>query len=141
MGVISGRCFCGAVTWRLEGPVRWAAICHCEDCRRAASADHVSWLGAATADLSWAGPRRAYRSSAHARRTACATCASPMSFESDEIPDQTCLYAASLDDPSWYRPSTHLYWSERVAWSAVSDDLPKHDEGLQAAERRGARIV
>lgn len=135
-----GRCQCGAVTWRVDGPVRWAAICHCEDCRRAASADYVSWFGALSKTVSWTGPRAFHRSSTYVIRSHCNACGAPMSFHSDRIPDQVCLYAPSLDDPSWYKPAAHLYWPERVPCVQTFDDLPKFDEGLQAAQKRGAPI-
>jgi len=140
MDEISGRCFCGAVSWRNPGGYRWAAICHCSDCRRAASADYVSWLGVVTEELAWSGPRKVFRSSLRAVRSFCCECGTPLSFETDDIPNQTCLYAPSLDDMSLYKPSAHLYWPERAPWVSIVDDLPKHDAGLQVAEKSGAPI-
>jgi len=30
----SGRCLCGAVSYRVAGPLRDVIVCHCRDCRR-----------------------------------------------------------------------------------------------------------
>lgn len=136
----SGRCFCGAVRWRSEGAIRWAAICHCVECRRAASADYVSWFGISRATLSWEGPRRLFKSSKHVIRSFCSTCGSPMSFETTVFPEETHLYAASLDNPSIFQPAAHIFWSERVPWFESLDDLPKHEKGLQEAARSGQEI-
>src|SRR5689334_25336792 len=32
--VLAGRCFCGAVEYRVPDAFRYCAICHCPDCRR-----------------------------------------------------------------------------------------------------------
>ena len=39
------------------------------------------------------------------------------------------LYAGSLDDPSWYRPSRDIYVASAQPWAAMDPDLPK-DEGM-----------
>lgn len=138
---LSGRCACGAVRWRAPGPMLWAALCHCEDCRRAASADYVSWFGVATDGLVWEGERALHRSSAGVTRSFCPACGAPMSFETTVFPDEVHLYAPSLDDPTLYRPTAHIFWSERLPWFSAGDDLPKHPKGLQHAAATGTTIV
>ena len=57
------------------------------------------------------------------------------------FPDETHLYAASLDDPNLYRPTAHIFWSERLPWIELSDDLPKHEKGLQHAAQSGSKFL
>ena len=128
---ITGKCQCGALTWRSIGPILWAALCHCGDCRQAASSDYVSWLGLERAATTWSGPRKFYKSSAKVTRSFCGICGSPASFETEVFPDETHVYAASLDNPELYQPTAHIFWSEKLPWVTVSDDLPKHPKGLQ----------
>jgi hypothetical protein len=64
-----------------------------------------------------------------------------MSFESEVFPDETHLYANTLDDPAAYEPTAHIFWSERLPWVRVSDDLPKHPKGLQEAAAAGKRLL
>ncbi|WP_370816398.1 GFA family protein [Jannaschia formosa] len=141
MEEFSGRCFCGAVRWRSNGPILWAAICHCADCRRAASADYVSWLGVARATLTWDGPRRLLQSSVGVSRSFCGACGSPMSFETAVFRKETHLYANCLDDLSIYRPQAHIFWSERVPWLNFLDQIPKHEKGLQDAAQKGQDLL
>ena len=141
MGDLSGRCFCGAVRWQSDGAILWAAICHCVDCRRAASADHVSWFGVKRSGLSWEGPRHVLQSSKGVLRSFCSGCGSPMSFETAVFPEETHICANSLDDPSVYRPQAHIFWSERVPRLTSLDRLPTHEKGLQDAARRRSRIL
>ena len=128
---LSGKCLCGAVTWTAAPPILWAAICHCEDCRRAASSDYVSWFGVHITGVTWSGPRATYASSAPVTRSFCGRCGAPLSFESQVFPGETHLYAATLDDPGLYHPTAHIFWSERLPWVHPGDGLPRHDKGLQ----------
>ncbi|MEM9497000.1 MAG: GFA family protein [Pseudomonadota bacterium] len=141
MTQITGHCFCGECRWAAQLPMLWAALCHCEDCRRAASSDYVSWFGVRRETVTWHGPRVTYASSPGVRRSFCATCGAPMSFETDVFPDETHLYAATLDDPTLYEPQAHIFWSERLPWVQVRDDLPRHEKGLQVAAQNGTELL
>jgi hypothetical protein len=138
---LTGRCFCGELTWSASSKIIWAAICHCEDCRRAASSDYVSWFGVKRSGLTWSGPQGFFRSSPSVRRSFCRRCGAPASFETDVFPDETHLYAASLDQPQRYHPTAHIFWSERVPWMICTDNLPKHPKGLQHAAMKGGSLL
>ncbi len=122
----SGGCACGAVRYDLFAPPKWTALCHCEDCRRAASSPVVAWMGFAPDQVYWSGKRHFHRSSAHAVRGFCGTCGGQMSFESDRWPGEIHLYGASLDAPEAYRPQLHCYTAEHLSWLALHDDLPRY---------------
>ena len=141
MAEISGRCFCGQLTYAAQAPILWAAVCHCEDCRRAASADYVSWFGVKKTGVTWTGKRTVYSSSPGVERSFCPACGSPMSFETEVFEDETHLYAPTLDDPALYRPTAHIFWSEHLPWVTGNDDLPKHPKGLQDAAKKGSKLL
>lgn len=130
MTIFSGRCMCGALTWESSGPMLWSALCHCEDCRRAASSDWVSWFGVPQTSITWKGPRYVHSTSEGVMRSNCETCGSPASYQSMSYPDEIHLYAASLDDPTLYHPKAHIFWSQRLPWIETMDDLEKHDRNL-----------
>ena len=141
MDVLSGRCFCGSVSWTAASPVLWAALCHCEDCRKAASSDYVSWFGVERQSVVWSGPRKTYRSSRKVVRSFCEDCGSPLSFETEVLPDEMHLYAATLTDPTLYQPTAHIFWSERLPWIEGLDALPKHKKGLQVSAQAGQHLL
>lgn len=141
MTKLAGKCFCGAVTWSASGEILWAALCHCRDCQRAASSDYVSWFGVERNKTAWNGPRKCYSLSKGVTRSYCEECGSPLSFETKILPAETHLYAATLDEPDLYKPTAHIFWSERLPWVQVCDDLPKHEKGLQAAAKAGKAIL
>lgn len=138
---LKGRCLCGQVEWVASAPPLWSAHCHCESCRRAASAGFVSWIGFARNSVKWSGERKFYRSSKKVKRCFCPICGTPLGFETTVLPQQVHLYAVSLDNPEFYQASGHLYWSEKLNWVHIEDSLPKHEKGLQAATKEGKNIL
>lgn len=123
----TGGCLCGAVRYRVATEPKWTALCHCESCRRAASAPVVGWMGFETDQVSWSGERQFYNSSDIARRSFCPHCGSPMSFESTRWPGEVHLYAASLDAPETFVPQLHCHRAEHLPWLTVSDNIKSFD--------------
>jgi hypothetical protein len=127
--MLAGGCMCGATRFRAEGDPVWQMTCHCRDCQRAAGADYVSWIGMLRAGVTWSGPRRTFHSSSGVTRSFCTDCGTPLSYETEDLPGETHLYAPTLDDPSVYRPTAQLYFAERVAWLEELRELPRHEQG------------
>ena len=127
MGEMSGRCLCGRVTYSFdEAQVLWRGHCHCESCRRNCSAPFTTYFGVADGHWRWTGADPAtYASSPGVMRRFCATCGTPMAYAADHSPGEMHFYAASLDDPSSFRPDFHTFWQERLPWICLSDDLPR----------------
>lgn len=105
---MNGGCQCGAVRYRVNGPVRQANLCHCRMCQRAVSGPFAALFDIARDDLEWTGKDApaVWRSSNAAMRGFCIQCGSPLTFEylrSDEI----SLTIASLDDPDAVPPTVN----------------------------------
>ena len=49
-----------------------------------------------------------------------------MAFESDRWAHEIHVYAASLDDPSAFRPTAHANYNEHLAWVEPGDGLRRH---------------
>lgn len=49
-----------------------------------------------------------------------------MSYEHTEKAGDIDLYAASLDDSYGFKPDRHGFWSERVDWVELKDELKKN---------------
>ncbi|MDD9978027.1 MAG: GFA family protein [Boseongicola sp.] len=135
MGELTGRCFCGAVTWSAPGPVLWAGHCHCESCRRATSSPFTSFFGVTRNSVSWQGDLAEYLTSdGKVRRQFCPTCGCQMTYQANWWPDETHLYAASLDDPSSFEPQGHYHYAEKLPWVEITDDLPKYAASADTAD-------
>ena len=127
MTEMTGRCLCGAVTWRTAAPVLWAGHCHCASCRRATASPMTSFFGVARDSVTWAGDMtRVATSGGQVMRSFCTACGTPMTAQKEIWPDETHLYAATLDDPTLFEPQAHFHFAERLPWLHITDDLPKH---------------
>ena len=50
---ISGECFCGQVTYQIEGTLRNGRSCHCSRCRKAFSGQASAYAEIPTGALTW----------------------------------------------------------------------------------------
>lgn len=124
---VEGHCLCHAIKFEYEAQPNWVVHCHCESCRRAASAPVVTWISVPRASFQFTeGSPRHYRSSAHAKRAFCGDCGSPLTYENDQLPDEVHLYAASLADPSGVVVSRHVFVEDQLDWFEIQDDLPRY---------------
>ena len=134
MAELTGRCQCGAISWSSPGPVLWAVHCHCESCRRGNSAAYASFFGVPRSTITRKGKMTLHHSSKGVVRGFCPHCGSQMLYENEIWPDETHLYAASLDDPDHFKPTAHVHWAERVNWMSVDDNLPKYPGSADTTE-------
>jgi hypothetical protein len=134
--VAAGGCLCGAVRYRVDGPLRDVLICHCSECRR--------WHGNAAACTAAARDRlelteqrglrwiASPRSDAHARRGFCGECGSSLFWDAPDR-DYVAIAAGSLDGGAGIRVAAHWYVSQKGDWYDLPDDgLPRHQGSAQA---------
>ncbi len=124
---VRGGCLCGAVAFEIDLPTKWCAHCHCTMCRRAHGAPYVTWVGV---------PRDRFRlvegetlvryaSSPPAKRSFCATCGSPLLFESTRWADEVHVARAAIPGAIDREPQAHVFFSDRADWVHISDALPR----------------
>lgn len=131
-----GHCLCSTIRFAFEGEPNWVVHCHCESCRRAASAPVVTWISVPRAYLRFTeGNPRYYRSSSQAKRGFCSDCGSPLSYENDQLPDEVHLYAASLADPTGVVVSRHVFVEDQLDWFEIQDDLPRYASTSQGGRK------
>ncbi|MFO1201966.1 MAG: GFA family protein [Tabrizicola sp.] len=122
----SGRCLCGAVTYRCSKEPLWQSHCHCESCRRATASGFTSFFGMRDGAWAWTGAKSAtFASSPGTWRDFCPTCGTQMAYRSDKYPGECHFYAATLDDPSGYVPTCHVHTDEMLPWIRLADRLPR----------------
>lgn len=125
---LEGGCLCGAVRYRLAGPIRETVHCHCTLCRRASGAPVVTWVTVAPNDFVLTRGRPAkYRSTPHGERGFCAACGSPVTFDALDLPDELDVTAGTLDDPEAVRPERHTWTPSRISWMVMADGLPERE--------------
>lgn len=105
----TGACLCGAVRFRVWGPLRDSLACHCSQCRRS-SGHYWSATRAATADLELTEQRGLawFASSSAARRGFCRECGSSL-FWQPTGGSTTSIGSGTLDTPTGLRTLGHIF--------------------------------
>lgn len=125
---VDGACLCGAVAFHIETPTSACVHCHCTMCQRNHGAAYVTWIALPAAQLTIdQGEERLVRwaSSDHGRRTFCGACGTSLFCDSSERPGEVDIPLAVMKGPIDRSPQLHIFFSDRVPWVAIEDDLPR----------------
>jgi hypothetical protein len=135
--VSEGGCLCGEVRYRSTAdPVR-GVICHCSMCRRHSGAPALAFVHFPAAAFTWTrGQPTWYRSSAYAERGFCAACGSTVAMREEVLADRVQICVGSLDSPDDVRIDDHVWFSERISWFDVKDELPRFQQSSSAVASR-----
>lgn len=128
----TGGCACGAVRYENKGAPKYMGNCHCTDCQKATGGPYLPAVLVALSDFSVTkGAPRMFESPADAghsmHRAFCGDCGSPVFLINEANPKIRVLYAGSLDDPSWFKPSRDIYVASAQPWDLLHPDIPKYD--------------
>ena len=124
----TGGCLCGAVRYRVFGPLRDVIACHCGQCQR--------WSGhivAATEvdrerlEVDGATALRWYDSSPGIRRGFCGRCGSSLFWENARETGVSIM-AGTLDPPTGLDTRCHIYVADKGDYYRIADDLPHHPQ-------------
>jgi hypothetical protein len=119
----TGGCLCGAVRYRVAGPLREVVACHCTQCRR--TSGHVAAATAALRDdLAVEGEVAWYESSPGVRRGFCPVCGSNLFWDPVDEP-RVSIFAGTLDVPTGLRLRGHIFTAEKSDYYTIADGLPQ----------------
>ena len=129
-----GSCHCGAVRFRVEGPIRDAIACHCTQCRKvtghywaAASVPVSRWTVTESRGLRW------FRSSPVAQRGFCGDCGATLFWlpEPDAVFDwgtpaehAISFSPAALEGPITIKVAEHIYTEDAGDYYAPEGPPP-----------------
>ena len=124
-----GGCICGEVRYRVHGRPTNTMVCHCRSCRRVAAAPVVAWVTFPDAQFDWMqGKPSQFSSSEPVRRTFCAACGTPLTYQHRDSPDSIDVTTCSLDDPELFPPTHHSWLDHDLSWVRFGDGLPTFPE-------------
>jgi len=107
-------------------------ICHCQSCRRVAAAPVVAWITFPIAEFRLLrGHPSEFHSSEPVRRTFCAVCGTPLTYEHRDGGGFVDVTTCSLDDVNLFPPTHHSWLSHDIAWVRFGDGLPTFQESRQ----------
>jgi hypothetical protein len=128
----TGGCACGAIRYEISGEPIFQNDCQCLDCQRKSGTGHGSYLTFARGGVKQSGQAKTWDIVADSgnvkTRAFCPTCGSPVFQTYVAMPDAFTVHAASLDDPSRYKPQAVTYAIRGHAWDRLDPALPKFDK-------------
>lgn len=136
--VITGRCNCGGARYKIAGAPVAVVACHCRNCQRQSGTAYSVNLIVAAASLTIEGNLSRYEdvkteSGKPVLREFCHRCGSPIRSIASANPTLVAMKAGTLDDPSDFAPSLHIWTCEMVNWVAVPEGLPRFPKGPRRA--------
>jgi hypothetical protein len=127
--MLTGRCYCGAVQYEVADAFKYAANCHCTNCRRATGAAFKPFAGIERERLCVTqGEDRLLRFGDDTNHDVrCAACGS---FLYSIVRDGAFVHVTmgSLADTPSIRPAHHIFVGSKAPWFTITDDLPQYDE-------------
>ena len=127
MDEFTGGCLCGAVRYRLTGPLPGVIVCHCSQCRR--QSGHYCAYTTVPLDrfqserdtaLTW------YRSSDQAQRGFCRVCGSVL-FWKPTGEETISVSAGTLDGPTGLTVAEHIFCKFKGDYYEIGDGKPQKD--------------
>ena len=127
--MLSGRCECGAVGYRVPDAFLYAGNCHCSNCRAGTGSafkpyagierDKVEVVRGGDSLLVWGDEDR--------NHTRCGICGSLLY---SVVRDGAYVHVAmgSLVDAPGIRPAHHIFVGSKAPWFEITDGLPQSDE-------------
>ncbi|CCF00047.1 conserved hypothetical protein (plasmid) [Sinorhizobium fredii HH103] len=125
--MLAGRCLCGTVQYVVADAFRYAANCHCTDCRRTTGSAFKPFAGIEREQFAvteGADQLRIYGDdNAHDAR--CGKCGS---FLYSVVRDGAYVHVAlgPLANEPTIRPSEHIFVGSKAPWFTITDDLPQY---------------
>jgi hypothetical protein len=127
----TGRCLCGAVTFKLAGEPLATRICWCRDCQHLAANGTVNVLVPAES-LVVSGVLSEYRKRADSgneiTRQFCPKCGTHLFGKSSGRPQFRVVRTGNLDEPSSVHPSMNIWASSAPTWACLDPALERVDD-------------
>lgn len=121
-----GGCLCGAVRYRITGPLRPVINCHCQQCRRT-SGHFVAATQCPQSALQMDGDSlglKWFHSSQEAKRGFCSQCGSSL-FWTRVGSQSVSVMAGTLDQAEDLQTSRHIYVADKGDYYQLNDGLPQ----------------
>jgi hypothetical protein len=126
--VITGRCLCGAVTYRATAAPLVTRVCWCRLCQYIGAGSGTVNACFARESVAIEGAPADFASVADSgnrmHRRFCAVCGTHLFSEAEARPHLIFIRAGTLDDPEVARPSVTIWTAAAPTWACIDDRLP-----------------
>ena len=127
--MLTGKCECGAVRYRVADAFLYAGNCHCSNCRASTGSAFKPFAGIEREKLEVVegADRLLVWGDDDANHTRCGICGSLLY---SVVRDGAYVHVAmgSLADDPTIRPTNHIFVGSKAPWFEITDDLPQSEE-------------
>ena len=127
--VLTGKCECGAVRYRVADAFAYAMNCHCSRCRAATGSAFKAFAGIEhdKLELTDGVDSLLIHGEEDLNDTRCGVCGSLLF---SVVRDGAYVHVAlgSLVDAPSIRPTKHIFVGSKAPWFEITDDLPRFEE-------------
>ncbi len=127
---ITGECFCGEVTYQIEGKLRDARSCHCSRCRKAFSSQASAYALVEPRDFKWASGESLLTSYVGEHGFGlqfCRKCGSTLCGIYKGVVHGVTLGCVN-GDPG-IELGRHIYVGSKAKWEVIPAGAPQFEEG------------
>ncbi|WP_208990275.1 GFA family protein [Pseudovibrio brasiliensis] len=121
----SGRCMCGAVSYKIDGDPVVTAQCHCEECRRTSGTGHSIGAMFRVDQVKISGDLGEYvytsANGSQVTKAFCPNCGSPIYGCNTNAPDHMTLPLGSMDNAEDLEVQVVIFNRDKQHW----DTLPE----------------
>ncbi len=123
-GTITGKCLCGAVTFKADIATRNVDVCHCGMCRRWAGGPFIGISHDGDVTFEGAENIGVYKSSEWGERAFCKVCGSALYWRL-AASDHYSFSAGALEDQSQLTLAQQIFIDEKPDYYDFANDTPK----------------
>jgi len=128
--IISGECFCGAVTYKVSGKLRDARSCHCSRCRKAFSSQASAYALVVPDEFEWLTGENlltTYIGEHGAGLKFCSKCGSTLCGVFNGHVHGVTLGCVN-GDPE-IEIGRHIFVGSKAAWEVMPEGVTSFEEG------------
>ena len=126
---LSGQCACGRIGYKVIAEPKFTLICHCRQCQRITGTGHAAQFAVPEDKTELSGELSFYDQMADSGNTVssgfCSDCGNPVLKKTTSMPNTLFFHAATLDDPSVFKPDMVVFEQAAPAWDHVDPELPR----------------
>jgi len=133
---ITGECFCGQITYELQGTLRPGRSCHCSRCRKAFSGAGSAITILTDNNFRWTGGEgllKLYENMFGIGLAFCSTCGTSLCTMNNGEVFAVTLGTLNGDPP--VQIGEHIFVGSKACWDEIGGPAPQFDEWPEQATK------
>jgi hypothetical protein len=131
---VEGRCYCGAVRYRVSGDPMFRGQCHCRECQYIAGGAPAVVMAFPESGFQYTkGKPKGFRRSdlpSPVTREFCPECGTHLLTRAPALPGAVLLKVGTLDDPSVFgMPQMAIFTGEKQSFHVIPPGIPSFERG------------